>query len=67
MVAKEISENNERNEISKYHAQTFVDDLGLFLNAGSKAGKTITMTGTSAQIELNTNIAKTDIFRTNTL
>lgn len=43
-----------------------MDDFGLFLHARCKAGTIIKMTGTSAQIELNTNIAKAKIFRANT-
>lgn len=71
MVAKEISKTwkewKKWTPCSKLDDLNFVDDSGLSLHARSKAGKTITMTGTSAQIELNTNIAKADIFRTNTL
>lgn len=51
---------------SKLDDRNFVDDFGLFLHARCKAGKIIEMTGTSAQIGMNTNIAKAKIFRANT-
>lgn len=51
---------------SKLDDRNFVDDFGLFLHARCKAGKIIKMTGTSAQIGINTNIAKAKIFRANT-
>lgn len=52
---------------SKLDDRNFVDDFGLFLHARCKAGKIIKMTRTSAQIGMNTNIAKAKIFRANTL
>lgn len=51
---------------SKLDDINFVDDSGLSLHARCKAGKIIKMTGTSAQIGINTNIAKAEIFRANT-
>lgn len=51
---------------SKLDDLNFVDDFGFFLHARCKAGKIIKMTGTSAQIGINTNIAKANIFRANT-
>lgn len=51
---------------SKLDDRNFVNDFGLFLHARCKAGEIITMTGTSAQIGINTNIAKAKIFRSNT-
>lgn len=51
---------------SKLDDRNFVNDFGLFLHARCKAGKIIKMTGTSAQIGINTNIAKAKIFRANT-
>lgn len=48
---------------SKLDDRNFVDDFGLFLHACCKAGKIIKITGTSAQIGINTNIAKAKIFQ----
>lgn len=70
MVAKEICKNSERNEISIHHAQSKMPKLcgwfWAFLTYPIQSRGNFTRTGISAQIELNTNIAKTEIFRANT-
>lgn len=70
MVGKEVCKNSERNEISIHHAQSRMPKLcgwfGAFLTHPIQSRDNFTRTGTLAQMELNTNTAKTEIFRAKT-